>query len=84
MQIMSQPEDVQTIESTLLVLGVNDTTPGLEETLQESISSTVGVDPRRVAIADFGMTMAAVLDEGVRRLQSMMELALEVNFQVIL
>ena len=27
MQIMTEPEDVQTIESTLLVLGVNDTTP---------------------------------------------------------
>lgn len=39
---------------------------------------------RVVPLADFGMTMAAVLDEGVRRLQSMMELALEVNFQVIL
>lgn len=83
MQILSQPEDVQTIDSTLLVLGVNDTTPGLEESLQDSISSTVGVDPRRVEIADLGMTMAAVLDDGLRRL-SMMELALEVNFQVIL
>eukprot|EP00435_Cladocopium_sp_Y103_P071268 s9_g37.t1 len=82
-QILSQPEDVQTIDSTLLVLGVNDTTPGLEESLQDSISSTVGVDPRRVEIADLGMTMAAVLDDGLRRL-SMMELALEVNFQVIL
>jgi hypothetical protein len=34
-------------------------------------------------LSDLGMTMAAVLDDGLRRL-SMMELALEVNFQVIL
>eukprot|EP00913_Durusdinium_trenchii_P001173 g1079.t1 len=83
-QILSEPEDVMTIDSTLLVLGVNDTTPGLEDSLQDSISSTVGVDPRRVAISDLGMTLAAVLDDGLRRRLSMMELALEVNFQVIL
>lgn len=36
MQIMSQPEDVQTIESTLLVLGVNDTTPLGQKTDQQT------------------------------------------------
>ena len=33
---MSQPEDVQTIESTLLVLGVNDTTPLGQKTDQQT------------------------------------------------
>lgn len=37
-----------------------------------------------LCLSDLGMTLAAVLDDGLRRRLSMMELALEVNFQVIL
>ena len=46
-QVMSLPEEVQTVDATLLLLGANDSMPDIEQSLQGSISQTIGVDPRR-------------------------------------
>lgn len=89
--IMSEPEPVQTIETTLVVVGTNTTSPDFESTIVSSISAILGVDPRRVAVTGSTQTWAAVVENGVpedggRLLQSrelsILERALEVNFQV--